>query len=50
MQKSNSEVLWLITALENMPYVFSTLKVTGTNANVHWKKGGNSVGLHHHIS
>lgn len=38
MQNINLEVLLLIRAFENMSYVISTLKVTGTNASVHWKK------------
>lgn len=46
MQNNNLEVLLLIGAFENMSYVVFTLKVTGTNASVHWKKNGsNSVGL-----
>lgn len=40
MQNNNLEVLLLIGAFENMSYVVSTLKVTGTNASVHWKKMG----------
>lgn len=38
MQNNNLEVLLLIGAFENVSYVVSTLKVTGTNASVLWNK------------
>lgn len=38
MQNNNLEVLLLIGAFENVSYVVSTLKVTGTNARVLWNK------------